>query len=372
MREKAALALAMRPSGPRMAMPNGADWKKRAKRAFAASPSISAGSSPARLSTATVRPLPLGTVRASSRTGRMRPSSRTRSTSRLAGLVVARANRPEIEPGVVARRDVGERHMLIEDRLRRAPDPGRERAVDMQERTVAAHGGEPHRHGIELRELHLDAGNPVGLLLTLGGDVGDAPQHELALRAVAVGGKGMHGGTHGAHPARRGGSLVERKLLGERFAALGRPRQAEEGGAGLRLAREQLLQRAEAIGAGAADDLLECRVGVDAFAVRRGDHHAAVEHVGRRRHDLGDGRALSEAQVAGGEGEEKEQADRCQHGHRGQQERQARAARNERKDDRAPRHRGGDRRQHAAEAQHRAEGVEWGRLQLDRVVITHT
>ena len=43
----------MSPSGPRMAIPNGADWKKRAKRAPVASPSNSPVASPPRLSTAT-------------------------------------------------------------------------------------------------------------------------------------------------------------------------------------------------------------------------------------------------------------------------------------------------------------------------------
>ena len=43
----------------------------------------------------------------------------------------------------------------------------------MQERAVAADRGEPHRHGIELRELHLDAGEPVAIVMLLGmlGDV---------------------------------------------------------------------------------------------------------------------------------------------------------------------------------------------------------
>ena len=79
-------------------MPNGADWKKRAKRAPPASGSNSAALSSARLSTASVRPFPLGMARAKRRAGTMRPSSRRSSTSRLATCVAARSSRLATRP----------------------------------------------------------------------------------------------------------------------------------------------------------------------------------------------------------------------------------------------------------------------------------
>jgi|GEM_PF-4610676 len=98
-RAKAALARLMRPSAVTVAIPNGADWKKRAKRTSAVLP-FAPGSSSARRSSTAARkpPSPRGTT--SSVAGQLRPSSRTRSRSiRPAPFVASRARaRSSIAP----------------------------------------------------------------------------------------------------------------------------------------------------------------------------------------------------------------------------------------------------------------------------------
>jgi hypothetical protein len=146
---------------------------------------------------------------------------------------------------------------------------------------------------------------PLGFLLALGRDVGNAPQDEFPLRAAAFGTEGVHGRPHGSGPAARWSFLLQRKLFGERVAALGGARQAKERGARPRLSCEQLLERAQLVGTRAADDRLERLVGVDGFALRGRDHHPCIESVRGRRHDLCHGHPLG--QVPGREREQEEQ-----------------------------------------------------------------
>ena len=122
-----------------------------------------------------------------------RPSSRVRSTSRVADCSFSAAGEARDEPGAFARGDIGERQALIDHSLGRAPDPAGERAVDVQQRAVGGHRGKADRRAVELGELHLDAGDTRRLALAIGGDVGEAPQHQTRRCVGAFGGERVDG-----------------------------------------------------------------------------------------------------------------------------------------------------------------------------------
>ena len=56
----------------------------------------------------------------------------------------------------------------------------------MQQRAVGGDGSKADGRAVELGKLHLDAGEAHRLATAIGGDVGEAPQHEALLVARAV------------------------------------------------------------------------------------------------------------------------------------------------------------------------------------------
>ena len=112
-------------------------------------------------------------------------------------------------------------------------------------------------------------------------------------------------------------------------------------------------------------------VGVHRLAVAARDHHADIETVGGSLDDIGERRALTEADVAGRVGEEEEQPDGRQRHQHGDEHGRADAAGDDAKgDDRADDDRA-DGRQVAGKPLQRRDRVEGRGRQLDCVVLAH-
>ncbi len=252
------------------------------------------------------------------------------------GLVARIAGEARDEPGPFAGSDVGELEALIDHRLGRASDPAGERAVDMQQGAVGGDRGKTDGRGVELAQLHFDTGEAHRFATAIGGDVGEAPQHEAWRVARALGDERLDRQLQRAPRALAGQHPPNREFLGQRLAALGGARQAEQRRARRRIAGQKLLQGDEPIDLAGTDHPLEGGVGVHRHAVAAGDQHADVETVGRRLHHIGHGLSLPDAHVAGRVGEEEEQPHRGEHAEHADEHRCADAAGDDAKgDDRA-------------------------------------
>ena len=239
----------------------------------------------------------------------------------------------------------------------------------MQQGAVAGDRGKADRRAVELGELHLDAGDARCLALTVGGDVGEAPQHEVG---SVVGGQRIDRELQRAARAGARQNAADGKFLGEGFAALGGARQAEQRRTRRRIAGEELLQGDEAITLAAPDHPLEGGVGVHRLAVAARDQHADIETVGGSLDHIGERRALTDANVAGRVGEEEEQPDGRQGDQHGDEHRRADAAGDDAKGDARADDDRADGRQIGGEPLQRRDRVEGRGRQLDCVVLAHT